>query len=450
MNTKHPREALSAYLDGELSAEERGRLEEHLRHCAQCTSLLADLELLARAGAEEEVPPAPADLSARIMAHIPRGVAERRRHWIHRMPLAAAASLAAAALLWVVFQDAPPPVPDPEFGRDMVSRQAPPGPPEEQQPEQGAAGDAGNAAEAEEVLRQEAKKGELNEAAETPPPQAAPQRFAYAPSDHDGAAAGKKDAAPAAPPVPAERKPRSKPVDRADRALQEKQRLVGRSEPIRPPAGSSRERALAMEAASESTREADKVAALPSTATALNSVAKQNVLAESSLDSVDVAPAPRPTLVLHEAGQEIRLTDTGLLTVNAPEYHCTILLPGADHSGSATGKRSVGMLVADSRVQPVDDEILSLFQEGVVGVETEDGKQPLQRAQARSVGGLLELPTWTVMLEDAEGAQPLESDARAAGIRSRLQSLVRERYRPRLEAQCGPLPQPVEDADQKP
>ena len=92
MNANHPREALSAYLDDELSGEERSQVEQHLRDCTPCTALLADLKLLARAGAEEQVPPAPADMSARIMAHIPRGVVERRRHWIYRMPLAAAAS----------------------------------------------------------------------------------------------------------------------------------------------------------------------------------------------------------------------------------------------------------------------------------------------------------------------------------------------------------------------
>ena len=110
MNANCAREALSAYLDGELGEEERSRLQEHLRDCAPCAALLADLELMARAGAAEEVPPLPEEMSARIMAHIPRGVVERRRHWIHRVPMAAAASLAAAAVIWVVFQDAPSPV----------------------------------------------------------------------------------------------------------------------------------------------------------------------------------------------------------------------------------------------------------------------------------------------------------------------------------------------------
>ncbi len=384
MSANHPREALSAYLDGELSGEERSQLEQHLRDCAGCTALLADLELLARTAAEEQVPPAPADLGARIMTHIPRGVVERRRHWIHRMPMAAAASLAAAALLWVVFRSAPPPLSDPEFGRDMVSR--------ESQPPQGAAGALGSASETEEMFRQEAKKSELNEEA-------------------------------------------------------------GRLEPISTPAENSRQRVPALESVPESTREADKVAALPSAATALDSVAKQTVPMEERLVVADMnmLPASPPTLVLREAGQEIRLTDTGLLTVHAPGYDCTILLlPGEDDADSPVGEGSLQRRFADSRDLPVDQEILSLFQEGFVGGEPDDEKRKVEHAQARRVEEQQELPSWTLVMERAGGAQRMDSDGQAAGIRSRLQSLVRERYRPRLEAQCGPLPGPKEAAGQNP
>ncbi len=452
MNANHPREALSAYLDGELSGEDRSQLEQHLRDCAPCTALLADLELLARAGIEEQVPPAPADMSARIMAHIPRGVVERRRHWIHRMPLAAAASLAAAAVLWVVFRSAPPPLSDPEFGRDIASGESLLLIPEKSQPPQGAADGAGSAPETEQTFRQEAKKSELNEEAEAPSSaQETARRFAYAPYDEGGAATGKKEDAPTATTAPEVRKP--EPVGRADRSQQEKQLLADRLEPIPPPAESSRERALALESVSESTREADKVAVLPSAATALDSVAKQNVPIEESLVAADrdMLSASSPTLVLREAGQEIRLTDTGLLTVHAPEYDCTILLlPGADDAESLGGERSLQRLFADSRDLLVDEEILSLFQEGFVGGEPADQKRKVQHAQARSVAGLQELPAWTLVLETAGGAQRMVSDGQAAGIRSRLQSLVRERYRPRLEAQCGPLPEPTEEAGQKP
>lgn len=448
----HPREALSAYLDDELSGEERSQLEQHLRDCTPCTALLADLELLARAGAEEQVPPAPTDMSARIMAHIPRGVVERRRHWIYRMPLAAAASLAAVAVLWVVFQSAPAPLSDPEFGRDIASGESLLLTTEESQPPQGAAEGAGSTSATEETTRQGAKKSELNEKAEAPSSaQETARRFAPAPSDEDGASIGNKEDAPTATAVPEVRKP--KPVDRADRLEKEKQRLAGRPEPIAPPAKSSRERALALQAVADSTREADDAAVPRAAATALGSVAKQNVPMEESLVAADnnlLSTSP-PTLVLREAGQEIRLTDTGQLTVRAPEYDCTILLlAGAEDAESPAGERILQRSFADSRDLPVEEEILSLFQDGLVGGELADQKRKVQHAPARDAVGRLEPPSWTLVLERAEGARPMESDARAADIRSRLQSLVQERYRPRLEAQCGPLPQPAEEEGRKP
>ena len=105
---------------------------------------------------------------------------------------------------------------------------------------------------------------------------------------------------------------------------------------------------------------------------------------------------------------------------------------------------------ADSRDLPVNEEILSLFRQSFVGGELADEKQKVQHAQARGVARLQELAPWTLVLERAGGARSMESDVQAAGIRSRLQSLVQERYRPRLEAQCGPLPQPTGETDPKP
>jgi anti-sigma factor RsiW len=38
---EHPREAISAYADGELTAEEEERVEAHLAHCTECARELA-------------------------------------------------------------------------------------------------------------------------------------------------------------------------------------------------------------------------------------------------------------------------------------------------------------------------------------------------------------------------------------------------------------------------
>lgn len=112
MNEKqngHPEEALSAYLDGELEPAERTAIEEHLRSCVACAGLLEDLRRLDAAAAEELPPPVPADLAGRISKRLaPQRVVEmpRRRwtlkQWVGPIPLAAAATLAAVAVLATV------------------------------------------------------------------------------------------------------------------------------------------------------------------------------------------------------------------------------------------------------------------------------------------------------------------------------------------------------------
>ncbi len=112
MNEKqdgHPEEALSAYLDGELEPAERAAIEVHLRGCAACADLLEDLRHLDAAAAEELPPPVPADLAGRISRRLaPSRVVEvsnRRwtlRPWFGPIPIAAAATLAAVAVLATV------------------------------------------------------------------------------------------------------------------------------------------------------------------------------------------------------------------------------------------------------------------------------------------------------------------------------------------------------------
>lgn len=159
--TRHPVEALSALLDGELDGPARRSVESHLEECEGCRGLIEDLKTLDRAVAAEPVPAPPPDLAHRIMAALPEHGANRTAvppavtamrvgTWFRApMPLAAAASLTVATLVWLAWPggspriEAPggdlppaasiPATPPPVAGGDGVSDEAkmdaPPPPP---------------------------------------------------------------------------------------------------------------------------------------------------------------------------------------------------------------------------------------------------------------------------------------------------------------------------------
>jgi len=97
----HERERLSAYLDGELTAGERARVETHLGACSECTALLADLGVADRAAAvlPVEAPDGYFDgFAERVVGRIEARKAEARPR---RLP-AWSWAVAAAVLLGVV------------------------------------------------------------------------------------------------------------------------------------------------------------------------------------------------------------------------------------------------------------------------------------------------------------------------------------------------------------
>lgn len=95
----HPRESLSAWLDGEVTPEERWRVEAHLADCAACRDLVQDLREMAASLGSEKVPPPPASLEGRIRWRLRSEQKSWRRRVRRALPAGAIASLAAAGLL---------------------------------------------------------------------------------------------------------------------------------------------------------------------------------------------------------------------------------------------------------------------------------------------------------------------------------------------------------------
>jgi putative zinc finger protein len=111
----HPRELLSAYLDGELPEAESTGVEEHLSGCPGCRILLEDFRAVAAAAAREQPPEIPADLTARIRgliashARVDDSRRSRRELLSYRLAWAAAAGVVVVTGLYALRQGSAPP-----------------------------------------------------------------------------------------------------------------------------------------------------------------------------------------------------------------------------------------------------------------------------------------------------------------------------------------------------
>jgi anti-sigma factor RsiW len=103
--SEHPTERLSAYIDGELTADERTSVEQHLETCADCQEVLADLRgIVVRARSLEDRPPEN-DLWTGIEARleerpvvVPLETHRARRRLSFTLPQMAAAAVALIVL----------------------------------------------------------------------------------------------------------------------------------------------------------------------------------------------------------------------------------------------------------------------------------------------------------------------------------------------------------------
>jgi anti-sigma factor (TIGR02949 family) len=63
-------ERISRYMDGELPADERARMERHLHDCPECVEVLRGLEHTVDLCREEGRPDLPPDLRARALERV--------------------------------------------------------------------------------------------------------------------------------------------------------------------------------------------------------------------------------------------------------------------------------------------------------------------------------------------------------------------------------------------
>src|SRR5262245_5497337 len=98
---EHPRDLLSAYVDGELIAAERAEVEAHLAACAQCRDHLLSLRALSSALRDEPLPPVSEGLEDRIGRRLDEATVVPFRR-LFAIPATIAATIAAIGLVSVV------------------------------------------------------------------------------------------------------------------------------------------------------------------------------------------------------------------------------------------------------------------------------------------------------------------------------------------------------------
>ena len=92
----HPRDLLSEILGRRARPRRAERsVDRHLAGCEDCRAELETLRRLARALAEESVPPVPVDLEARIGRRLDAGTIVRATRWRFAVPATIAATLGA-------------------------------------------------------------------------------------------------------------------------------------------------------------------------------------------------------------------------------------------------------------------------------------------------------------------------------------------------------------------
>jgi hypothetical protein len=415
----HPHDLISAYADGEIDAPGRAAVERHLRACDGCRRLFDDIRSLVSAVAAEEPPPVPSDLAARIRLRLPAAAPAERRPlarpwWWSPLPLSAAAAiLVGGALFLASYEARRASREEPLVARGTTSSQASPeAPPSivakkakaEEQPQPSSefapapAEDAGPGIEPRRQDDAIEEPGPLQEKDETRQvgERVAPQSAAV----RSGAAESK--AAPSAP----------------DLTAISKEQLEGKFRALRAQEGSRG--GSAADAAGQGAEVSPGLAASSQTA---------------------VRPGGR-VLVLTTPLYEAEILETGTLTLKAQGYSCVQDLGWLESAGDATADalpenrppdpmapRHLFGLASSADFMTAPDSPAARGETGGSVPRTAASRLVLLDGERKVLHAV------TFGAPDDRGSAPVVRE-----IAHRIDQLVRERLRPGLERDCGPLP----------
>jgi negative regulator of sigma E activity len=416
---RHPADQLSAYLDGEMTRDERDAIELHLAACPACRAALQDYRALAAAAADEATPPVPADLHTRIRRRIdavrPAGVAAtalgpatgrsvpaagRRFLPSYRLALAVAASALLVIGLWAVRPDRP---------------EAPSSEPRQE------------VAQSADTVRPERK--EMGRIEEAPPARPAPSAQPVSPAPSEGSS--------------------------VDRALADRLRSLGYlgSGASRPePAAPTKSVAPPSAEPPALVEEAGPIGDAYRDAAEARAAGGAGAPPASLLAGTAPFVAPPVRWIEFDYGDHrISVSETGSMTIRSEKYACSIE-PGAEGldpsavpelfaaaDAALPGNRPAGAAIE----RKSDTPKVRL----TAGPEPADapraGASPY--AAAPPPPAPRAAPSRTAAPEAKAAPQPPPEIPAAAAddLDRRLRALLRERYLRLLEERCGPFPPPI-------
>ncbi len=431
-NGDHPKELISAYLDGQLEAPDRVRVFEHLRVCDACRWLLSDYRALALAARREGAPPVPADLANRIGKRIDaepvaRFTWRRRLVTAARLPLATAAAVLVLASLWIVWRgrlpgerlaEAPPPAPPAEASAPGVAAGGDAG------VGSGVAGKVGNFGYAGGRQRADWREAGDQDAGRPKAP------AAEAPGGQAPPRLERTLAAPA-------QKPDQKKDDVAHDmvALEEKQTAARSVRGIPPPEANARAVAAAPEVAPAPAQESTSGPA-PGTAVEPASAGVMAVAPGVAADvNTQAVAAAVPTLVFVLPEARVTILPDSRVNFAARNYDCTVPATGPDDTAAIGELRDLAR-----QGQPAG---------AAAGSGPAAGAQAATAAPPAGVappaaGVILPSGVSGKLIIPVPPATGSLSPDLAARMHVRLWALMRERLLARAEAQCGPVPEALQ------